>query len=65
MSNRNTVKAVCSRIRHFNVVYLKTKAIKASYTSTVSVTIQVEKLKTTISEIRFVRVKFNWQKNEK
>lgn len=65
MSNRNTVKAVCSRIRHFNVVYLKTKAIKASYTSTVSVTIQVEKQKTTISEIRFVRVKFNWQKNEK
>jgi len=59
------VKAVCSRIRHFNVVYLKTKAIKASYTSTVSVTIQVEKQKTTISEIRFVRVKFNWQKNEK
>lgn len=59
------MKAVCSRIRHFNVVYLKTKAIKASYTSTVSVTIQVEKLKTTISEIRFVRVKFNWQKNEK
>lgn len=59
------MKAVCSRIRHFNVVYLKTKAIKASYTSTVSVTIQVEKQKTTISEIRFVRVKFNWQKNEK
>jgi len=65
LSNRNTVKAVCSRIRHFNVVYLKTKAIKASYTSTVSVTIHVEKQKTTISEIRFVRVKFNWQKNEK